>query len=67
MSNGTVLSKVFDIYQHASDQTEIDHPLCAECTEKILGELEEQVKGIISSFPIPMLTRHTFCQKNIDL
>jgi beclin 1 len=44
MSNGSVLSKVFDIYQHASDQTGVDHPLCAECTEKILGELEEQLK-----------------------
>jgi hypothetical protein len=26
-------------------QTGVDHPLCAECTEKILGEIEEQLKG----------------------
>jgi beclin 1 len=44
LSNNAAIAKVFDVFQLASDETEIDHPLCAECTERLVEELESELQ-----------------------
>lgn len=48
LSNTAAAAKVVDMFQLASDETEIDHPLCVECTERIIEELETELKEVES-------------------
>ncbi|KAL6069902.1 Vacuolar protein sorting-associated protein atg6 [Balamuthia mandrillaris] len=38
------MTKLLEVFEQTSEMTEMDHPLCAGCTESVLVELEEELE-----------------------